>query len=183
MVFAGVMLSIPILIAASAQIFSQNIAILVSLLALAPLLLVFTRPLFYGVLNLLMRKAKRKEFQRSDFLTTGQLLKFQFFYFVPRILNGVGFVLLASTVFVIEPSMYIGLAATYILASIVGLLAIFVPGGLGVREAVIVAFASIYIPIEQAIILSLLARLFATLSDVGVAGIYLTLNKGRIRQQ
>jgi uncharacterized membrane protein YbhN (UPF0104 family) len=78
--------------------------------------------------------------------------------------------------------MYVGLAAMYIFASVVGLLAIFVPGGIGIREAVIVAFASVYFPIEQAIVLSLVARLYATIADLGVGGVYLILNKGRIQQ-
>jgi glycosyltransferase 2 family protein len=98
-------------------------------------------------------------------------------------LNGAGFVLIVSSMMTISPDMYIGLGATYILASIIGLLAIFVPGGLGVREAIIVLVLSVYFPVEQAIIVALVARFYATISDLGVGLVYLILNKGKIKQQ
>jgi uncharacterized membrane protein YbhN (UPF0104 family) len=82
-----------------------------------------------------------------------------------------------------RPEWVFGVAATYILASIIGMLAIFVPGGLGVREAVAVALLSAYIPVAQAIVVTLVARLCATVSDALVALIYLVLNKGRLKQQ
>ncbi len=129
-----------------------------------------------------MKLTKRKPFSHADFLTTKTLALYQAGYLIPRLLNGIGFVFIVGSLVPVDSSMYIGLAATYILASIVGLLAVFVPGGLGVREAVIVAFLSVYIPVEQAIVIALITRVYATISDLGVAGIYLILNKGRITQ-
>jgi uncharacterized membrane protein YbhN (UPF0104 family) len=52
-----------------------------------------------------------------------------------------------------------------------------------VREAVAVALLSAYIPVAQAIVVTLVARLCATVSDALVALIYLVLNKGRLKQQ
>ena len=127
---------------------------------------------------------RRDRFVESDFLSGVSIFKFQIEYLLPRLLNGIGFVLLAISILpTVEPSMYIGLAATYIFAGIIGMLAIFIPGGIGVRESIIVLLASSYMPVEQAIILSLVARLYTTVADIGVGLIYLSLNKWRIIQQ
>lgn len=180
MVIAGFALSIPVLLLIAGD--QDWTRIITPLLIALPMLLVLNRRLFLWILNKFARLVRRKAFTQDQLLSPRKTVKYQFLYTIPRLLNGVGFVLIAQSVLSVEPSMYIGLGATYILASIVGLLAIFVPGGLGVREAVIVTFASVYFPVEQATVLAIVARLYATLSDVGVAVIYLILNKGGIKQ-
>ncbi|WP_341856566.1 lysylphosphatidylglycerol synthase domain-containing protein [Brachybacterium sp. GPGPB12] len=95
----------------------------------------------------------------------------------PRILNGIGFVLIAATVSDITPAYWSPFAAAYALAGAVGILAILVPSGLGVREAVIVLVLSQYIPAPEAIVISLLSRLLATIGDAVVAAIYLIVRR------
>ena len=53
--------------------------------------------------------------------------------------------------------MWLPFAAAYVLAGAIGILAIFVPSGIGVREAIIVLVLSQYIPVAQAIVISLIA--------------------------
>ena len=93
----------------------------------------------------------------------------------PRILNGIGFVLIAATVVVVTPAEWLPFAAAYVLAGAIGILAFFVPSGLGVREAVIVLILSQYIATADAVVISLLARLLSTLGDGVIALIYLGL--------
>jgi glycosyltransferase 2 family protein len=181
MVIAGLVLSVPVVLLFK-DTFAGNLELFIPALMVVPLIVVFSRKLFYGLINRVFALIGKKPFGRDDFLTGPKLLQYQLGYLVPRLLNGVGFVFIVHSMVDVQPSMYIGLAATYILASIIGLLAIFVPGGLGVREAVIVAFLSVYFPVEQAIIIALVTRLYATISDAGVALIYVALNKGKIRQ-
>lgn len=160
----------------------DGVTILLPLLVVIPMIVVLYRPLFYWMLNKAFALLKKKPFQKSDFLSARDLALFQLGYLAPRILNAIGFVWVASSLLPIEPYMYLGLGATFVLASVVGLLAFFVPGGLGVREAVIVLLVSAYFPVEQAILLSIVARLYATIADIGVALVYVVLNKGRIKQ-
>ncbi len=181
MVVAGAVLSTPVLLLFTDK-FGADIGVFIPLLMILPMLFVFSSKLFRWLLNLVTKVVKRKPFRESDFLSPGNVVRFQIGYLLPRLFNGVGFVLIVAAMLPVEPHMYVGLAATYILAGIVGLLALFVPGGIGVREAVIVLFLSVYFPVEQAIIVSLVARFYATISDIGVALVYLVLNKGRIRQ-
>lgn len=180
-VFASVLVALPAVLLFKDHLGSE-LTLLLPLLVVIPMLVILYRPFFYGVLNKVFSLLGKKPFAESDFLSGKALLKYQLGYLVPRILNGVGFVFIAASLLPVEPHMYLGLAAAFVLASVVGLLAVFVPGGLGVREAIIVLLVSVYFPVEQAIILSIVARLYATVADIGVALVYIILNKGRIKQ-
>ncbi|MFO7903778.1 MAG: lysylphosphatidylglycerol synthase domain-containing protein [Pirellulaceae bacterium] len=110
-------------------------------------------------------------------LGMGSILVFSAWFMLPRLINAVGFVVLAASMFPVTPQMYVLLGASYILAGIIGIYAFFVPSGIGVREAMIVAFASMIFPLEEAIVLSLVARLYATVADGVLGAAYLLLNR------
>lgn len=182
MVIASVVLSLPVLFMFQ-DVLGDNISLFLPLLMVVPMLIIFWPGVFNRILNRLLALAKRDPFLDTDFLPPGRLVQFQIGYLLPRLLNGVGFVFIVHSTVGVQPEWVVGLAATYILASIVGMLAFFVPGGIGVREAVAVALLSIYMPAAQAIVVTLIARLCATVSDALVALVYFVLNKGRLRQQ
>jgi uncharacterized membrane protein YbhN (UPF0104 family) len=60
------------------------------------------------------------------------------------------------------------------LASTLGVLAVFAPGGLGVREGVLVYLLSHIMPEGVSVVLSILTRLWMTVIELGLVGmIYL----------
>lgn len=179
---ASLVISLPLIFTIDDTILKDT-SLFVPILAVVPIIVVIYKPVFYGLLNYLFKKMGKKPFRESDFLSTSQLFEYLTLYLVPRLLTAAGFVFITTSLLSVEPHMYIALGSMYVLASIVGLLAVFVPGGIGVREAVIVLFAGMYFPIEQAIVLAVVARLYATVADIGVFGVYLVLNKGRIKQR
>lgn len=181
MVIASFILSIPVVFMFGDAV-SSNITLFLPLLLVAPMLIIFFPKAFYWVLNKGLALVKKEPFAPSDVMPPLQLAGYQVGYLVPRLFNAVGFVLISNSIVDVRPEWIVGMGATYILASIIGLLAIFVPGGLGVREAVIVALLSAYLPVAQAIVVSLVARLCATISDALVALVYFILNKGRLKQ-
>ncbi|GAA4629002.1 lysylphosphatidylglycerol synthase domain-containing protein [Cellulomonas oligotrophica] len=150
--------------------------------ALVPLALVMDRRVFRWGVNLVSRRALKKDVPPEYFLAPRPALGYQLAFLLPRVLNGVGFVLIAVSVLDVPSSTWVPLAATYVLAGAVGIMAVLVPSGLGVREGVIVLLASRYVPVEQAIVLSLLARLYSTIGDGVVAAVYAGLS-ARIRQR
>ena len=93
-------------------------------------------------------------------------------FLIPRLINGLGFVLIASIF--ITPNLFdtIQLGGAYILGGIIGILAFFVPSGIGVREAVIVICAGSVLGTDFAIAAAIIARVCATAGDVLVALIY-----------
>lgn len=172
LIFASLLLSVPITFVSFFDKASESISMFAPLLLALPLLLLVNQKVFYTLLNRFFKIIKRKPIDKEYILKSKQLFYYVLQFLGPRLLNGIGFIFVAVSIIHVPEQAYVGLAATYILAGAVGLLAIFVPSGLGVREAIIVLFASQYFSIEVAIVLSLLARLYATASDVVVALIY-----------
>lgn len=180
LLLASTVPTIPILAVAMSEKFTEDVGLFVPLLLSIPLVvLVMTPRVFELILNLIFRILKKQQLSRSELLGTKDNAKFIIEFIVPRIANGAAFVFLAISMVGIEPSQYLVFGAIYVLAGIIGVLAIFVPSGLGVREAVISLFASAYIPVEQAITLAILARFYTTVADVVIAGLYVFLKSGK----
>lgn len=156
-------------------------AVLPALVALVPLLLLTDRRVFRRVVDVISRRALKRPVPPEHFLDPRAAVGYQVAFLGPRVLNGVGFVMVAVSFLDVPPSAYVPLAATYVLAGAVGILAVFVPSGLGVRESVVVLLASLWLPVEQAIVLSLLARLYSTVSDAAVALVYALLQVRHVK--
>ncbi|MGM1017689.1 MAG: lysylphosphatidylglycerol synthase domain-containing protein [Actinomycetota bacterium] len=160
------------------QVFGENFTLLVlPLLVLIPLVMVLYSPLFHWVVSLPARRVLKQQVPKQYFLTSLQSLRSFLEFIGPRAVNGVGFVLLASAVTEVTPEQWLPFAAAYVLAGAIGILAIFVPSGLGVREAIIVLVLSQYIPVAEAIVISLLARLLSTIGDAAVALMYILIRR------
>ena len=165
-----------ITVALGSEVFTENPVLLVlPLTALLPLLLIAHGPTFHRFSRWIVRRILKRDVDPRYFLSSREALLLQIEFLAPRFLNAVGFVLIAASVVPIDASEWLPLGAAYVLAGAVGILAFFVPSGLGVREAVIVLIASQYMPVSDAIIVSLLARLYATVADVAVAALYVAL--------
>jgi uncharacterized membrane protein YbhN (UPF0104 family) len=98
-------------------------------------------------------------------LSAAQCLVHSLLFVLPRLLNAVGFVLIVSTLAPIVPGDWLALGSIYVLAGAIGILAVFVPSGLGVREAVIVLLAREFIGQPDAIIAAVIARLLSLVAD------------------
>lgn len=183
LLFAAIILTLPVIFAVLSDRFSSNLTLFAPLLVAVPLVLILHRDVFYKITNTLFKKLKNQTISKDLFLRTEQIAWLQFQFLVPRALTGVAFVAIAASLVPVSTTDFIPLAVIYILAGVVGLLAIFVPSGLGVREAVIVLLASAYMSPAEAVVVSVAARFYATVADLALAGVYLLLNKGKLRQQ
>lgn len=177
LVFASVLLSVPILVTLFYEQVSNNLSIFLPILLAIPLLALLNQRIFYTVLNKMFKLLKRQPIEKKYILSSNQLVVYTLRFLGPRLINGIGFLFVVASITQIPSDAYLGLLAAYILAGAIGLLAIFVPSGIGVREAVIVLFASQYFSVEVAIVISIVARLYATLADGLVALIYLYLTR------
>lgn len=95
-------------------------------------------------------------------------------------MGGVGFYLFVDSVFPVSSSHILFLTGALAISNTLGLLALFAPSGLGVREGVLVFLLSSIMPGSVAVVLSVLTRLWMTLIEIGLIGVvYLT---GKFRQ-
>lgn len=116
------------------------------------------------ILRFLERFLKGKELQIS--ITYPQMLAVVFLFILNWILVGSGFYLLVCSVYPISPHQLLYVAGVFGLAVMVGMVTFFAPSGLGVREGLIVVGLGVIMPNEQAVIISLLARVWATVAEV-----------------
>lgn len=149
--------------------------VLPAVLALLPLVLISDRRVLGWGVGLAARRLLKRDVPKEYFLSPRANLGYQIVFLVPRIINGAGFLAVAASFLHVPAGSALPLAAAYVLAGAVGILAVFVPSGLGVRESVVVVLASRYIPVEQAIVLALVARLYSTVGDAVIALLYAVL--------
>jgi uncharacterized membrane protein YbhN (UPF0104 family) len=97
------------------------------------------------------------------------------------VVGGVGFYFFVDSVYPITPQHILFLTGSLAISSTLGLLAVFAPSGLGVREGALVYLLSLMMPSPVAVIISLLTRLWMTLIEIGLIGmVYLV---GRFRKR
>lgn len=178
LLLASTVPTIPVLLISIGNKFKDNDTLFLPLLISIPFVVIVLSPWFFTkVINWLFKLAKKQKLAQEEMLSGKDNIKFFLLFIIPRIINGTAFVFIAESLINISASQYLAFGSLYVLAGIVGVLAVFVPSGLGVREAVIVLFASAYIPSEQAVLLALVSRFYATVADVLVAVVYLWLKR------
>lgn len=108
--------------------------------ALLPLLTLFLVPkVFYGIINIFMRRLKKEPFGKSTRLRGKKLFKYFFVYLVGLLLQSAALYVLLGDALAIKPDHWWKLAGPYCLAWCAGfLLGWWAPGGIGVRELVFV---------------------------------------------
>ncbi len=85
-------------------------------------------------------------------------------------LGGVGFYLFIDSIFAVPARDLLFVSGALAISSTAGLIAVFAPGGLGIREGVLVYLLSHIMPGGVAVVLSILTRLWMTLIEVGLIG-------------
>jgi len=90
------------------------------------------------------------------------------------VIGGIGFYLFVDSVYPVTPPYILFLTGALAISSTLGLIAIFAPSGLGVREGVLVYLLSYMMPGGVAVIMSILTRIWMTLIEIALIGmIYL----------
>lgn len=176
--FASTIPTLPIILLSVGDRSGSNLLILLIGIMFLPVIFSST------LLGSIIEKAAKKYTKTAGsikLLSFRQLVGLTTLYVIPRIINAAGFIVVASSMLQVTPSMYLPLGAIYVLAGIVGIYAIFVPSGLGVREAVVVLFASAYFSPEEAIVLALLARFYATLADGLLSLVYAYMSRRKAK--
>lgn len=135
---------------------------------------VFIHPrILQKIVNWLLIRFKREPISLT--ITYPDVLFIFFVCILAWLVGGVGFYLFLVSVFPVSPQHLIFLTGALAISSTLGLVALFAPSGLGVREGVLVYLLSFLMPSPIAVILSVLTRLWMTLIEMGLIGVvYLT---------
>lgn len=178
LIIASFLLSVPLLLISSGyDEFTNNpIYILVIILSLLSAAIILNEKSMYAITNFIFSKILKQPVGKELFLETTQSIKLLLLYMIPRILNALGFIFVTASFLRVDYVTYIPLGAAYIIGGAIGIMALFVPSGIGVREAVIVLFSTPFIGSAPAIVVAIIARLYSTLADGVLAAGYILLN-------
>jgi len=152
----------------------QKYRIIALFLLLVFFILIHPRILNYFI-AIFLKIAKREPVKLN--MTYYQLLKIISLYVANFMVFGIGFVLFINSIYPISFSNYLFITGTTAGAGLIGLFAIFVPAGLGVREGVMVFTLSLIIPPTFACIIALTSRIWLTLGEVFLFGLIFSFSK------
>ena len=127
-------------------------------------------PIFYRLLNLLLRAAGKEPFAKKDQLRFGHLAKMVVFFVFVWTCGGISLYALGVA---LDPDLkgrLLHMVVIFTISQILGFVAVFAPGGLGVREATQIYLLEQITTPEQAIILPLLSRLVMVAAELLQAG-------------
>ena len=142
--------------------------------------LVALHPRFIGwAIKLAAHATRRRPFEVS--LTYLQLLRYVGLYFVNWILFGIALYVLIRSFYALDAGSILYLAGAFSFSSIVGILALFAPSGLGVREGILAVFLNRIMPTSIALVVSVVSRLWLTVAELAAVGVVFLLMKwGRL---
>jgi uncharacterized membrane protein YbhN (UPF0104 family) len=101
------------------------------------------------------------------------------------VVEGIGFYFFVDSVYPAAPQYILFLTGALAISSILGLVAIFAPSGLGVREGALVYLLSFMMVTPVAVVISILTRIWMTLIEIGLIGVVYLLRqlpKGKKRK-
>lgn len=115
---------------------------------------------FLGLAEKLFKKEMRIP------VTYPEMLKTVLLFILNWLVAGTGFYLLVHAVYPVPASQWLYIGGIYGLSTIIGILALFAPSGLGVREGILTAGLLLIMPEEYALTISLISRLWQTVAEI-----------------
>lgn len=148
---------------------------LVSFLMLVLLIWIIFLHRMETILHLFAKKIPKLEVLKNYKLTTSQMITLVFKFSYARILISLGVILCSTPNMKLTFSSTLLIAGAYLIASAVGILAVFAPSGIGVREVVFITIGSFGgLPTTDLLFLSILLRAATTIADL-ILGILIML--------
>ena len=81
----------------------------------------------------------------------------------------------------VATSQIFQISGLYAISAVIGILAIFAPGGIGVREGVFIVGLKTIVPLDHALLIAVAVRLLTTVSQLTISGIMLMVLRVRNR--
>ncbi|MBU8921840.1 MAG: flippase-like domain-containing protein [Bacteroidales bacterium] len=145
------------------------------------LAVILSPPVLTRAASLLMRVTGRKTSAKLP--SYRLIMAFTGLYVIPGLLHGLGLFVLLDSMSGVGAGSYLAITGAYYAASLGGLIAIFAPGGLGVREGLLFLILPLIVPSEDAVLAALLIRLVTLASELTLAGLFSILYKKKHRQE
>jgi len=156
---------------------SSTSYILILVLLIAGIAIGLHPKIFYPVSNWLYKIIKRPQIPEDKHLNYGQLLVIFFFAAGYWLALALAFYIFVSSFIEVSIGLLPLLMGTFLLAYWLGLIALFMPSGLGVREGTITLLLTGTFVSSVAVLISLLTRVWSALNEVVWASVAFIINK------
>jgi len=131
------------------------------------------------ILNWVLIRFKREPLSLS--ISYSDILWILSVCIISWIVGGIGFYFFVNSVYPVAPQSILFLTGALAISSTLGLIALFAPSGLGVREGALVYILSFMMATPVAVIISILTRIWTTLIEIGLIGVVYLL--GQLQKQ
>lgn len=138
---------------------------------LLPIPLILMHPRVFQAFIKTVARILKKGYVESS-VSYGYLLSLLSLFFVAWVLLGFGFYLMTYAVYPVGLTSFLPLTGVFAISWAAGFLVIVLPGGLGLREAVLSYLLAFFLPVPFAILLSLLSRLWLISGEILTAVIF-----------
>ena len=129
-------------------------------------------PVFNWLISFAYRLIRKKPLAREHLATNGTILKGAGLYVIGALLNGISFFFIARSLYpslAYHDLLYVISASN--LAGALGMLAIFAPSGIGVREGVQLVLLTAVMPKELSLIVVVVSRVWSVIIDFAFFGL------------
>lgn len=149
----------------------------VAVIGLIIIFFIFLHPkiinMFLGLINKMFKK------QYSVDISYKHILLFVLLFSINWVVLGIGFFFLINSIYTIPLSQLLYVSGVLGLSVIIGLIAFFAPSGIGVRDSILVLGLNIIIPSKYSTIISILCRLWMSLSELLMVFVFWLYQKTR----
>ncbi len=133
------------------------------------------------MLNWVLVRFKREPLSLS--ISYVDVLWILFVCIISWIVGGVGFCFFVGSVYPVPLHAILFLTGALAISSTLGLIALFAPSGLGVKEGALVYFLSFMMATPVAVVISIFTRIWMTLIEIGLVGVVYLLGQLRKRRE
>jgi len=127
------------------------------------------------ILNWILGQFKKEPLSLS--ISYSDILWILFVCILSWIVGGIGFYFFIDSIYPMTSQYILFLTGALAASSMLGLIAIFAPSGLGVREGALVYLLSFVMATPVAVIVSILTRIWVTLIEIGLIGVIYLFRK------
>lgn len=174
--FASTVIEIPLEIVASifffffflfslveAPLLSPRVLVLLGVVLVAGMVFLYP-PLFYKLVNTILYRLKKETVPET--VTYGDILQLFLLYNGIVLVQGIAFYFFVNALLPVPLDSLLVLTGSLALAGALGTLSFFAPSGLGVREGILALLLANTVVAPIAVLISILARLWVTLTEV-----------------
>lgn len=132
------------------------------------------------LLNLALKMIKREAINKNCLLNYRDNLRIIFYYFLPILLIGFSFLLLAKTFIVVSWSDWPLVLGGFVIANTVSMLSFFLPAGLGAREGALLGLLGLFLSLPLAGLLAVASRILFVLTDLSALILFWLADKRQV---